>query len=824
MRRLPLSLLLSVVVLVLSVAARPVSDDPQDAARRWAEAALRRQMPATQEGPAGLTLRRQDHGELSLGKSVMNTPLQIGDKRYEHGLGSHSVSDILVRLPSSGATFTADAGVDNNYDTAGRRGTVIFTVEVGGKEAFRSDVRRGGQAPIPVRVDLGGARELVLHILDAGDGPGWDQADWAEAAVMLANGERLWLDELQVLPAPATFATSIPFSFIYGGKPSSELLPDWTVRNVKAPKAATKDVESVIYTDPATGLEITCETTIFENSPAVEWVLRLRNKGSGDSPLVESLCPLDLTIDTPAKSDLIFHHSNGSSCAPADFLPIDAILQPNADLRIAPRGGRSSNGPLPFFNMQWKGGGLIGAIGWSGQWELGVKRAGGRLSLKAGQQLTHLSLHPGESIRTPRMLLVWWKGDDYLRGQNSLRRLILDHYTPHPNGELALPLLSANTWFAFNSGNDVTEVNQLESIESMTPLGVEAFWIDAGWFEGGWPSGAGSWVPKAAAFPRGLKPLGDAAHKKGMKFVVWFEPERVNPSSRIANEHPEWVLHAGDGDGLFDLGNPEACAWLTELLSKCISDWAIDVFRNDFNIDPLPFWRATDDADRQGMTEIRYIENLYKLWDELLARHPGLTIDNCASGGRRIDLETTRRSYPLWRSDWTCAGRAVAAGDQVHTAGLSLWLPLHSTGVAKFDPYSFRTVATTGVSICPDTRDPRFPAAQARQMIAEARSLRPLWLGDYYPLLPINVDEDQWCGWQFDRPDLGQGFAMVFRRAQSQYSGADISLRGLDAQASYEVEFVDSSEKRPMKGAELAHLAIKLEKPASCILVKYRKG
>ncbi len=40
------------------------------------------------------------------------------------------------------------------------------------------------------------------------------------------------------------------------------------------------------------------------------------------------------------------------------------------------------------------------------------------------------------------------------------------------------------------------------------------------------------------------------------------------------------------------------------------------------------------------MTEIRYVEGHYAMWDELRARHPGLWIDNCASGGRRIDLET----------------------------------------------------------------------------------------------------------------------------------------------------------------------------------------
>ena len=59
---------------------------------------------------------------------------------------------------------------------------------------------------------------------------------------------------------------------------------------------------------------------------------------------------------------------------------------------------------------------------------------------------------------------------------------------------------------------------------------------------------------------------------------------------------------------------------------------------------PLDFWRGNDPPDRQGMTEIRYIEGLYALWDEPRGRHPGLLIDDCASGGRRIDLEMISRS------------------------------------------------------------------------------------------------------------------------------------------------------------------------------------
>jgi alpha-galactosidase len=424
------------------------------------------------------------------------------------------------------------------------------------------------------------------------------------------------------------------------------------------------------------------------------------------------------------------------------------------------------------------------------------------------------------------MLLVSWRGPDPLHGGNLLRRVILEHYAPRLDGQVAAPPITQNTWFVYNSGNDVTEQNQLEIIRSMAPLGVEAYWLDAGWFEGGWPSGVGSWVPRADAFPRGLRPLGEAAHKLGMKFVVWFEPERVSPNSRIGKEHPEWVLHAGAGDGLFNLGDPPGRKWLTDLLSKVIGESGIDVYRNDFNIDPLPFWRAADAADRQGLAEIRYVEGLYEMWDELRRRHAGLLVDNCASGGRRIDLETVSRSLPLWRSDSQCCGRAMPVQDQAQTAGLSLYVPLHSAGCWGFDPYTFRSVATTGLNVCVDTRAKDFPAGLAKAAIAEAKALRPFYLGDYYPLLAISADERHWCGWQFDRPDLGGGFAVVFRRSGSPYLAADVALRGVESDGTYDVSFAEGYDVRQTKrmtGAELTRLRVTLDTAPSCVLIRYQK-
>jgi hypothetical protein len=59
------------------------------------------------------------------------------------------------------------------------------------------------------------------------------------------------------------------------------------------------------------------------------------------------------------------------------------------------------------------------------------------------------------------------------------------------------------------------------------------------------------------------------------------------------------------------------------------------------------------------------------MWDELRQRHPKLTIDNCASGGRRIDLETCSRSYPLWRSDTQCCQKPMPVWDQVVLGGFA---------------------------------------------------------------------------------------------------------------------------------------------------------
>ena len=625
-----------------------------------------------------------------------------------------------------------------------------------------------------------------------------------------------------------------PFSFRYAGKPSEQFIRGWEFSHESQAVDGGRTEHAFTYTDPETQLQVRCECSVFKEFPAIEWVLKLKNGGQDDTPLLEDLQVLDVSFTRKQKGDFVLHRALGSSATRNDFAPIAEMMQPGAPVTLAPIGGRSSNTTaFPFFNIEAVGeGGVMVGIGWSGQWAALLGREEGlSLSVRAGMELTHLKLHPGEEIRTPRVLLLEWKGNDYLAGHNLLRRFILAHHVPKKDGEpAALPFAGTGSpayFDASNTGpefNDATEANQIAYAERYHQLGLatDYWWIDAGWFEGAWPNGVGNWSIRKDGFPNGLRPISDAVKKLGMGFVLWFEPERVYQGTWLDREHPEWLLRLpGNPRGLLDLGNEEARRWVTDHISSMIESEGISVYRQDFNMDPLPYWRAVDAPDRQGMAEIRHVEGLYAFWDELLRRHPGLIIDNCASGGRRIDLETVSRSVALWRTDYQYF---EPNGYQSHTHGISLYLPSTSTGCGYPDPYIFRSSMNNGLVIGWNLYQEGFPVEQAGRLVEEFRRVRDLFFGDFYPLTPHRVTDDAWMAYQFHREDRREGMVLAFRRPQSPYVTARLALKGLSPAARYELAFEDSGVRRTCAGNELADgLDVTIESVPGSALITYRQ-
>jgi alpha-galactosidase len=311
---------------------------------------------------------------------------------------------------------------------------------------------------------------------------------------------------------------------------------------------------------------------------------------------------------------------------------------------------------------------------------------------------------------------------------------------------------------------------------------------------------------------------------------LWFDPEGVGPGTRIQKEHPEWVLHQpqeGTWGGIYKWSDPAALNYMTDLIAGYIRDWGIDIYRNDRNTCPLPFWREADAPDRQGITEIRQIEGMYAFFDALLERFPKLTIDNANWRGTGPDLEMMKRSLGcLTRSELTSSGLPYPVSDQAHTTELSLWIPLDSNLLHMPDPYNFRSTMTTGVGIGMNLNSPYVPVDELRKGIVELKSVRQYWLGDYYPLAPGGLDETVWAGYQFHRTDLNGGFALLFRRPKAVAKTFTAELRGLDPKARYTVTFAESfdvKETRTMTGAELAKLSVQIDSVPGSLIIRYKR-
>ncbi|MBN2310406.1 MAG: NPCBM/NEW2 domain-containing protein, partial [Candidatus Hydrogenedentes bacterium] len=496
----------------------------------WAGLVFTGQPAPTAGEPVRVEVRRQDYNVLRFGQSCMETPIRIGAREFAHGLGTHANSEIAVHLPSGVTRFEAFAVIDNNDDTQGKRGSAAFSVEVDGTEAVRTPTLNGGDEPYHVACDVpAGAKSLVLRVDTTDDGPGFDQADWADACLRLDDGTVRWLDadQMDCLLDPG----AIPFAFTYGQRASADLLNGWP-RECATTEGTDTVEHTVRWIDPETSLAVTAEVRVFKRYGAVEWLLYFENQGDKDSPVLDDIQALDMALRTGnSKRAAAVRRILGDSCGERSFLDVTTPLAPGDSFRMTPSGGRSSNGEFPFFDVGYGDETLITAVGWSGQWAVSAARtAPGVSRLRAGMERTHLLLHPGESIRTPRILLMLGRGDVQTI-HNRFRRLMLFHYVPQSKGRpVQVPVaLQCFDRYSWTVPEWATEQGQIAAAGFAHDAGFDTLWLDAAWFPGGFPNGVGNWFPKPAEFPNGLKPVSDAIHANGMRFILWFEPERVRP-------------------------------------------------------------------------------------------------------------------------------------------------------------------------------------------------------------------------------------------------------------------------------------------------------
>lgn len=811
----------------------------------WIESAFARPQPAAPDvrlAEEVRVLHKSYH--VLLNRTGWDTPITLGEKQYAHGVYMDAPAAVLVRLAQPAEEFSAQVGIDNNHDTqaAPTTSSARFHVVVGGKRVFSSPVRKLRDGALPIRVELGGAREIVLETDDGGDGRSHDQCVWADAQVKLADGSNRCVDAIPMASARKN-RSNAPFSFLYDGKPSDSLLADWQYdRKTTSLKHALQEV--ITYRDPQTGFTIEVHLVRYTIFPAVDWVCWLSNTGASETPIIEDFLPMDSALLTGSVADgsALLRWSQGDGCTESSFLPHDEPLRPGTPREFAATS--SDTTCLPFFNLNGPDGGWILAVGWTGRWRAEfLHEPTGPVVYRSGMQSTRFRLQPGEKVRTPRMVMLRYVGDQMIDGHNAFRRLMLAHYVPQADDKPVVPPVATNNvaglWLRSARTKKplglLNEAGELALIARAETIGCEAYWMDAYWFPQPWYQGnIGNWNPRAEDFPGGLRPLGDAAHQHGLKFLLWFAPLHINPGTRWASDYPQFIH--GDVErhgGLWKLGDPEARETLVGWLSDRQREWGFDIYREDFGTGIPP----EEGPERIGIAEMKHIEGFYWFWSELKRRNPGLVIDNCSGGGRRIDIETAPLAYCLWRSDYNDVGEGMkdqahwpmmGRADQVMVSGLSLYYPLHAGPVWNMQPYNFRSAMSLGIVIYTDLESEEFSADLAQKGIAELKQLRPYFLGDMYPLLPITTSQQDWYAYQLDRPDLGEGCALVFRRPESSDAVRKLCLERIDPHVEYSVSITgETYELAPatrMNGRELEEIEVRIDAKPGSALIRYKRS
>lgn len=550
-----------------------------------------------------------------------------------------------------------------------------------------------------------------------------------------------------------------------------------------------KNYRKTVYTGTdEQGLQLRVEQLVYHDYPVVEYTAYMTNTAQEDSDVITGLMVFDGVLEgtcptlTYGNGDT--HDAHGYEMHTEQLLSL---------IDLVPTNGMGSCGAMPYFRLMFREYGVNIAVGWPGQWDAmfsPVTKPAYGAKLVTGQYRFRMKIHPGETIRTPSVTLMFFTGGESA-GVNLWRRWYRSCVMPKQNGKRLEPKLAlgkADPKYAEWAG--ATESQQFEALEQYTKYGIkpDLWWIDAGWYpcrDYRWYN-VGNWYPNPDHFPNGLAPIGEKCKELGSDFLVWFEPERVRPDTQVWNAHPEWLLYWKetdfyDGPGaLLYLGNPETVAWITDVVDKVIKENHITVYRQDQNFwSLLNLWYKNETEFRIGAMENLHVQGYLQFWDNLLERNPGLLIDACAGGGRRNDLETMKRSVPLHYTD---VGYGIHPVKQKQYRMMHEWIPYFRSHVLDNrdennvyaadagrlpDMFTFHCSLAPALQLCHNPENEEYRACVTEFIPIWRKAARLMLDGDYYPLTQCRKSTRDFYAVQFDDPETKTGFIQVINNVDN---------------------------------------------------------
>ena len=372
---------------------------------------------------------------------------------------------------------------------------------------------------------------------------------------------------------------------------------------------------------------------------------RLSNPTEAPCPFAGAACTVEAFSPGKARA-LCFRSEWGREMTP--------VWRKAAGTELAVTAGRSSHGWSPFlFLRDGDGSWLWVALCHSGNWRLRLTEDG-EIRFLLDEAMLSGTLPPGGSLALPRVLTARSRDWNELRQDvcRFLRRWL-------PPTRMDPSVVSWNPWWKYEDC-DLNEDVMLRNARAAKELGVDLIVLDAGWFGGTdsdshWTRRRGDWEQEdRARFPHGVPWLAEQLHRLGLKFGIWMEPEGMGLDSALRRRHPEWEA-LRDGRPLPEpslcLAAEGAADWLYAQMAELVSRTRADWLKLDFNTDPGYGCNRSDHGHPPGMGLYTHLTAYAGVLDQLRQSFPQLVVENCSSGGLRLDLDMMAHTDVCFLSD-----------------------------------------------------------------------------------------------------------------------------------------------------------------------------
>jgi alpha-galactosidase len=295
---------------------------------------------------------------------------------------------------------------------------------------------------------------------------------------------------------------------------------------------------------------------------------------------------------------------------------------------------------FPFVAIEDIDAGIVwGAqLAWAGSWQIEIYRKSDDVCISGGladREFGHWmkTLPPGESLEAPPAFIACVAGalDDLCDRLTSAQRV------DAPAVEDDLPIVF-NEWCT--TWGDPQHDKIVAIAKRLHGSPVRYLVIDAGWYKtktgkGEWWTEHGEWQPNEKLFPHGIEATAAAIREQGLIPGLWFEMETVGKDSAAFSMTSHLLKLDGlpvtvGGRRFWDLNDPWVEEYLTERVIGLLKRGGFGYLKVDYN-ETLGI--GTDDPD--GLR--RQVLASYRFFEKIRRELPELVIENCASGGHRLE-------------------------------------------------------------------------------------------------------------------------------------------------------------------------------------------